>query len=102
MQFIFTLNDSLTGLTTAYLIITTHSLQAGAIYFLCKLPSHLSDDVAFVKRMAKDFGVAVVPGSSGGTPGCVRVSYANNRPEDCPVVIDRLDRALGQLCVENS
>lgn len=71
---------------------------AGAIYLLCKLPSHLSDDVAFVKRMAEEFGVAVIPGSAAGAPGYFRVSYAPNRPEDCPVIIDRLDRGLTHLC----
>jgi aspartate/methionine/tyrosine aminotransferase len=37
----------------------------------------LADDEDVVERLAKDFGVALIPGSSCGSPGFVRVGFAN-------------------------
>ena len=36
----------------------------------------LSDDVAFAEALLEQTGVALVPGSAFGTPGCIRLSFA--------------------------
>ena len=73
----------------------------GAIYLLAKLPSgrgaHGADDVAFVRALAADHGVVVIPGSSCGAPGHIRVSYANLCPEECRHAARRLGHGLVAL-----
>jgi aspartate/methionine/tyrosine aminotransferase len=67
----------------------------GAIYLFAKLP--VADDVAFVRALAADHGIVVIPGTSCGAPGHIRVSYANLRPEACKTAAARLREGLAVL-----
>lgn len=51
-------------------------------------------DVEFAEVMLEKAGVAMVPGSAFGTPGCLRISFATSRAklEDA---LDRLAKTLG-------
>ena len=49
----------------------------GAIYLVARLPPHAADDVAAVRTLAEEHGVALIPGSACGAPGHIRVCYAN-------------------------
>ena len=53
---------------------------SGAMYLMCKVGG---DDQLFARRLVKDFGVAVIPGSFCGFPGWLRVCYANLPPDKC-------------------
>jgi aspartate aminotransferase len=48
----------------------------------------LNDDIAFAEALLDKTGLAVVPGSAFGTPGCVRLSYAT----DLDTLRDAMDR----------
>ena len=45
-------------------------------------------------------GVCIIPGSSCGSPGYVRVAFANLRPDVCKVAASRLKAGLEQLLAE--
>jgi aspartate aminotransferase len=47
-----------------------------------------ADDVAFAEGLLNEVGVALVPGSAFGTPGCIRLSFATS----LDVLNDALDR----------
>ncbi len=51
------------------------------------------DDVSLATKLVEDAGVAVVPGSGFGAPGCIRLSYATSM-ENIEQGIGRLHRAL--------
>jgi katanin p60 ATPase-containing subunit A1 len=68
---------------------------SGAIYFMVRLP--VEDDVAAVKWLASKHKVCVIPGSACGTPGWVRVSYANLAPSACVNAAERLRAGLTEL-----
>jgi aspartate aminotransferase len=51
--------------------------------------SAVEDDVAFSNYLLDKVGVAVVPGSAFGSPGCVRISYATS--------MKNLQDALGRI-----
>jgi aspartate/methionine/tyrosine aminotransferase len=73
----------------------------GAIYLMARLPSAASgapaDDVEAVRMLARDEGVVVIPGSSCGAPGFVRVAYANLPRAKCDEAIGRLRKGLARL-----
>jgi hypothetical protein len=50
---------------------------AAASSSLVDLSTGLVDDALLVERLAREFGVCVIPGSACGAPGCIRVCYAN-------------------------
>ena len=71
----------------------------GAFYFLLKVQTEL-DDFELVKRLIRDYQVAVIPGSTFGIPsgGCyVRVAYGSLRPETAIEGMNRLVTGLREL-----
>ena len=50
-----------------------------AIYMMVRLPADggADDDEGCMEFLIKEHGVAVLPASSCGYPGCLRVCYAN-------------------------
>ncbi|KFM24371.1 Aspartate aminotransferase [Auxenochlorella protothecoides] len=75
-------------------ICAAQASQRGAIYFWARLPGRAPDDEAFVAWAIRRHGVSVVPGSAAGSPGFIRVSYANAPPETIGAAAERLERAL--------
>lgn len=55
--------------------------------------SPCEDDVAFAEHLLSQAGVALVPGSAFGTPGCMRLSFATSM-EMLQSAIERLRKAL--------
>jgi len=53
----------------------------------------INDDVEFAGMILEKAGVAVVPGSAFGIPGCIRLSYATNI-ETLTKALDRIEQAL--------
>ncbi|MCH9756331.1 MAG: pyridoxal phosphate-dependent aminotransferase [Gammaproteobacteria bacterium] len=47
-----------------------------------------TDDIAFAEALLEKAGVALVPGSAFGTPGCIRLSFAT----DMKTLADAMDR----------
>lgn len=72
----------------------------GAIYLWAKLPDKYSDDFEVVRWLVNKHGVVVIPGSSSGGPGYVRISFGGLKEDDCQVAADRLQRGLEQLVTE--
>ena len=54
----------------------------GAIYLWAKLPDGM-DDAEVVETLVKEHKVCIIPGSSCGSPGFVRVAFANLTEEAC-------------------
>ncbi|MFO8155337.1 MAG: pyridoxal phosphate-dependent aminotransferase [Pseudomonadota bacterium] len=52
-----------------------------------------ADDVAFAEHLLESAGVALVPGSAFGAPGCMRLSFATSL-ENLERAMERLERAL--------
>ena len=69
----------------------------GAIYLVARLPPHAADDVAAVRTLAEEHGVALIPGSACGAPGHIRVCYANLPLEQTREAAARLRRGLQAL-----
>jgi|MDSY01.2.fsa_nt_gb aspartate/methionine/tyrosine aminotransferase len=55
------------------------------------------DDEAVVEWLAKEHGVCVIPGTACGTPGQVRVCFANLPPAQCAEAAARLEAGLSAL-----
>lgn len=72
-----------------------------AIYFFAKLPQDLDDEVV-VERLIKEFRVTTIPGSACGSPGYIRVAYANCTREQCAVACDRLKAGLEAILADAS
>ena len=53
------------------------------------------DDVDFCSRLLDDTGVALVPGSAFGSPGCMRLSYATSMAQ-LQDAMQRLEKALNR------
>ena len=53
-----------------------------------------------VEWLVKEHGVCVIPGSSCGVPGYIRVAFANLEEEACQKAADRLHAGLEQLAAE--
>jgi aspartate/methionine/tyrosine aminotransferase len=47
--------------------------------------------------LIKAHGVCIIPGSSCGAPGYMRVAYANMQPEACAKAASRLKAGLQEL-----
>lgn len=68
----------------------------GAIYLWAKLPG-FEDDKAVVVWLLKKHGVCVIPGSSCGAAGHIRIAFANLKPELCCQAAERLKMGLTNL-----
>jgi aspartate/methionine/tyrosine aminotransferase len=73
----------------------------GAIYVFCKLPSDYSDDQKVVEWLVHEHKVCVIPGSSCGAPGYIRIAFGNLVFEQCEEAAARLKRGLEQLLEGN-
>lgn len=69
----------------------------GAIYYWGRLPPGCQDDEAVVEWLIREHGVCVIPGSSCGAPGYIRVAYANLSEQQCREAAARLKQGLLQL-----
>uniref|UniRef100_A0A7S0LII8 Aminotransferase class I/classII large domain-containing protein n=1 Tax=Coccolithus braarudii TaxID=221442 RepID=A0A7S0LII8_9EUKA len=69
---------------------------SGAIYLFCKLPGDL-DDLEAVRWLTNTHGVCLIPGSSCGMPGHVRVCYANLPLQATREAASRLHAGLSQI-----
>ena len=71
----------------------------GAIYVVAKLPR--ADDEAVVEWLAREYGVAVIPGSAFGlNDSChLRLAYGVLDLETCEEALTRLERGLQDLVV---
>jgi len=69
----------------------------GAIYLWARLPEGCSDDEAVVAWLVEKHGICLIPGSSCGSPGYVRVAFANLQPDVCKVAAARLKAGLEQV-----
>lgn len=69
----------------------------GAIYKWCKLPPGCEDDDRVVEWLVNKHKVCVIPGSSCGCPGHIRVAFANLGEKDCDVAAGRLEKGLKEL-----
>jgi aspartate/methionine/tyrosine aminotransferase len=72
----------------------------GAIYLFARLPEGMNDALV-VERLIKEHRVTLIPGSSCGSPGFIRVAYANCTPEDCAEACARLKAGLETLLREH-
>lgn len=70
---------------------------SGAMYVMGKLPDG-TDDQEAARKLVKDYGVAVIPGSFCGFPGWIRVCYSNLPPEKCKMAAKRLENGIKDLC----
>jgi aspartate/methionine/tyrosine aminotransferase len=73
----------------------------GAIYLFARLPgtqraqNHaLPADVTVAEKLIMEHGVAVIPGSSCGAEGWIRVCYANLPKDKCTEAAGRLAKGL--------
>lgn len=69
----------------------------GAIYLWAKLPDKFPDDFEVVRWLARRHKIAIIPGSSSGCPGYVRVSFGGLVGEDCRIASDRMKKGLEEL-----
>lgn len=89
----------------------------GAIYYWARLPPQFAAQVSdafhtgsggqsmqspsvddkVVEWLIKKHGVCIIPGSSCGAPGYVRVAFANLKPQQCEAAAERLKAGLQQL-----
>ena len=58
------------------------------------------NDDQVVEWLVKEHGVCVIPGSSCGVPGYIRVAFANLEEAACQKAADRLHAGLQQLVSE--
>lgn len=68
----------------------------GAIYLWARLPPG-ADDEAWVKTLISEHQVCIIPGSSCGASGYVRVAFANLQPAACADAAVRLNKGLKHL-----
>lgn len=69
----------------------------GSIYLWAKLPDEYSDDFEVVQWLAKKHGIAVLPGSSSGCRGFLRISFGGLLEDECRIASDRLRKGLEEL-----
>lgn len=72
----------------------------GAIYLWAKLPDQYHDEFEVVRWLAKKHRVVLIPGSSSGCPGYVRISFGGLVDDQCRLAAERLKRGLEQLVRE--
>ena len=53
----------------------------------------MHDDLEFAEKLLQDEGLALVPGSAFGTPGCIRISFATSM-EMLTKAMDRLEKFI--------
>jgi len=76
---------------------------SGAMYVMGKLPEDdttpnpIRDDVLFCRQLVQEWGVAVIPGSFCGSPGWIRVCYANLEPSVCAIAAQRLKMGIREI-----
>ena len=68
----------------------------GGFYFLVKLPKGIQDMDA-VRYLAKVWEVLVIPCTSCGVSGFLRVSYGNLPQEECSIASQRLKNGLAAI-----
>ena len=54
-------------------------------------------DEEVMRWLVEEHGVCVIPGSSCGCPGYIRVAFANLEPEPCQKAAQRLKKGLQEL-----
>ena len=54
-------------------------------------------DIVFCRRLIRDYGIAVIPGSFCGKPGWIRVCYSNLPPDQTKVAAQRLRKGIEDL-----
>ena len=59
-----------------------------------------SDDEAVVAWLVREYQICLIPGSSCGAPGYIRVAFGNLHPEVCRTAAARLKAGLQRLVVE--
>ena len=69
----------------------------GAIYLWARLPEKFSDDFEVVQWLLNRHGVILIPGSSSGSPGHIRISFGGLKEADCLVAAERLKKGLEEL-----
>ncbi|XP_022844426.1 aromatic aminotransferase ISS1-like [Olea europaea var. sylvestris] len=69
----------------------------GAIYLWAKLPDKFSEDFKVVSWLARKHGVVLIPGSSSGCPGYIRISFGGLIEDQCRTASQRLKRGLEEL-----
>jgi katanin p60 ATPase-containing subunit A1 len=69
----------------------------GAIYLWATLPPGCGDDGAVVEWLVRKHKVCLIPGSSCGCPGHVRVAIANLDADTCAQAAARLKAGLEEL-----
>lgn len=69
----------------------------GAIYLWARLPERFSDDFEVVRWLLDRHGVVVIPGSSSGGRGYIRISFGGLKEDDCLAAAQRLRRGLEEL-----
>jgi aspartate/methionine/tyrosine aminotransferase len=81
---------------------------SGSMYLMAKLPDNLDladkgddqdepVDVVFCRLLVRDYGIAIIPGSFCGSPGWIRICYANLTPGKTKVAAERLQRGIQEL-----
>jgi aspartate aminotransferase len=53
----------------------------------------MQDDLEFAEKLLQEYGLALVPGSAFGAPGCIRISFATSI-EILKQAMDRLERFI--------
>ncbi len=53
----------------------------------------MQDDLEFAEKLLQEYGLALVPGSAFGAPGCIRISFATSI-EILTQAMDRLERFI--------
>jgi aromatic aminotransferase len=87
---------------------------SGSMYVMAQLPATLSlqveedgnpneaIDLMVGRRMVRDYGIAIIPGSFCGFDGWIRVCYANLTPEKCRIAAKRLQDGIANIVLANS
>ena len=73
------------------------AVSEGAIYLWAKLPRGFEDDTSIVVWIVKKHGVCLIPRSSCGAPGHIRVAFANLEPEMCHQAASRLQGGVEDM-----
>lgn len=58
------------------------------------------DDEAIVAWLVREYQVCLIPGSSCGAPGYIRVAFGNLHPEICKAAAVKLKTGLTRLVTE--
>ena len=69
----------------------------GAIYIFCRLPEDCKDDEKVVEWLVKKHKVCVIPGTSCGAPGYIRIAFGNLPFDACKQAAARLEVGLQEL-----